>query len=99
MTGYMIHPGGKLAHDLRDRFDVGPDEAADLLEEPRSALSGVFRGERRLSPDLPLKIEAVFGANAEVLVQMQAEYDLWVAKHEPDVMWKVARLRRISARP
>lgn len=96
MTDYPEHPGNLIARKIVERYGVELDEAADLLEVAPIQLHSFFIGEQPVSPEFALKLAAVFDFNPDTLVRLQAEYDLWWARHEPDVAWRVARLARIG---
>ena len=74
MKKQNVHPG------IHVRQEVLPEgmtvtAAAKLLRIGRPALSRVLNGNASLSPRLAGSIEAAFGASAETLLRMQADYD------------------------
>lgn len=92
-TVYPDHPGPMLAQALRRRFGVEAERVAELLEVPNSEVVGLFSAARPVRPEMALKFEKVFGCSAIQLMFRQAEFDLIEAKTEPDVAWKLARLK------
>ena len=73
------HPG----EVLRDGWlpeDETISSLAQKLGVSRVALSRVLNGRAAISPELALKLEAVFGHSAESWLHMQADYDLWRIK-------------------
>jgi len=76
------HPGEVLREYLGDLTD-----AAEKLGISRMALSNILSGDTGISPGMALQLEAMLGTNAQMWVQMQANYDLWEARnkaHPPD---------------
>ena len=74
-SGIRAHPGGFL----RD-WVFGEDEplarVAERLRMSRQALSAVVNERAAVSPELALKVEAVFGVKADTLLRMQLNHDL-----------------------
>ena len=75
IQGVRAHPGGFL----RD-WVFGEKEpvarVAERLRMSRQALSAVLNERAAVSPELALKVEAVFGVKADTLLRMQLAYDL-----------------------
>jgi addiction module HigA family antidote len=69
-----VHPG----LFIKDRVlpaGLSVKDAAKLLGVGRPALSNLLNGKAALSPEMALRIEKVFGASQEELLQMQAKFD------------------------
>lgn len=49
--------------------------AARLLGVGRSALANMLRGRARLSPDMAVRLELVFGLGMETLMEMQIAFE------------------------
>jgi len=67
------HPG-LLVREVMDEAELTVGAAADKLGVSRSALTR-FLGGGGLSPEMALRLEAVFGATAETWLRMQANHD------------------------
>jgi antitoxin HigA-1 len=80
------HPGEVLREYLPE--DLGVTESAKRLGVTRQALSAVLNGRAGVSAEMALRLEAALGTSAEMWVEMQAGYDLWLARQQrqPKVM-------------
>jgi len=70
-TPESIHPG----LFIKDRVlpaGLSVTAAAKLLGVGRPALSNLLNGKAALSPEMALRVEKVFGASQDELLQMQA---------------------------
>ena len=80
------HPGEVLREYLPE--SLGVTESAKRLGVTRQALSAVLNGRAGVSAEMALRLEAALGTSAEMWVEMQAGYDLWLARQQrqPKVM-------------
>jgi antitoxin HigA-1 len=70
------HPGGYVRRNIIEPRNLTVMDAAGLLDVPRLALLDVVNEKSRLTPELALRIEAVFGVDMETLMEMQSAYDV-----------------------
>lgn len=73
-------PGRFAAMEIIEARGLGVAAAAAILGVRRAALSRVLHGNARLSAELVLRFEKAFDYPMEVLVRMQAGYDLRQAR-------------------
>jgi len=69
-----VHPG----YYIRDRIlpaGMPVKDAAERLGVGRPALSNLLNGNAALSPEMAARLEKVFGADAQKLLRLQAEFD------------------------
>ena len=80
------HPGAVLREYLPET--LGVTESAKRLGVTRQALSALLNGRAGVSAAMALRLEAALGTSAEMWVEMQAGYDLWLARQQrqPKVM-------------
>lgn len=80
------HPGEVLREYLPKT--PGVTESAKRLGVTRQALSAVLNGRAGVSAEMALRLEAALGTSAEIWVEIQAGYDLWLARQQrqPKVM-------------
>ena len=76
------HPGLILRMELTEGRGLTISKIADLLDTTRSNMSNVLNGRAAISPNMALRIEAVFGGSAEHLMRLQTAYDFQKAKEE-----------------
>ena len=81
-----VHPGEVLREYLPET--MGVTESAKRLGVTRQALSAVLNGRAGVSAEMALRLEAALGTSAEMWVEMQVGYDLWLARQQrqPKVM-------------
>jgi addiction module HigA family antidote len=79
------HPGEVLREFLGD---ITVTEAARRLHVTRVSLSRILNGANGISADMALRLEKALGTSAELWVNLQAQYDLWVASNrgQPEVV-------------
>ena len=69
------HPGGFIKSWILPD-DMSITKAAKLLGVSRQSLDALVNGRRSVTPEMALKLEAVFGGTARLFLAMQASYDL-----------------------
>jgi len=74
------HPGELMREILDDHLHCPVTEAARRMKLPTAALDAVLRGAEPVTADLALRFGRLTGGAAELYVQMQALYDLWIAR-------------------
>ena len=74
------HPGEVLREFLPEGLAV--TEAARRLGVTRQALSALLDGRAGVSAQMALRLEAALGTSAEMWLEMQAGYDLWLARKQ-----------------
>ena len=78
-----IHPGTHIRQsNLPAQLSV--KKAAEMLGVGRPALSNLLNGRAALSPDMAMRFEKAFGAEASALLEMQARYDEFEARADED---------------
>lgn len=70
----------KLKAALVDQRDLTVTALAPMLDITRPCLSNVLNGRAALSPDLAIRIEAVFGINAKKMLIAQLEEQIAEAR-------------------
>ena len=66
------HPGPHVRHNVIPE-GMTVTKAAELLGVGRPALSNFLNGKAALSPEMALRLERTFGANGNLLLDMQAQ--------------------------
>ena len=82
------HPGIFLNETVIKPLNISVTESAQRLGMSRSALSRVLNGKAGISPDLAIQLERAGQSKARFWVNLQANYDLWLASNRdhPDVI-------------
>lgn len=74
-----IHPGDLLADDIAE-IGVSISAFARALDVPQSRMAEIIAGKRAITADTALRLEAYFGAGAQMWLDLQAAYDLETAR-------------------
>lgn len=75
------HPGETLREDVLPELNVSVAALARRLGFARETLSRVMHGRAPVSPDLAVRLELAGIGKARVWLGVQADYDLWQARH------------------
>ena len=78
-VGPMPHPGGFIRSAVLEPLGLTISDAARKMDVDRPTLSRVIGGQHALSDDLALKLEALTGVSAELMIAMQHRH-AWPAK-------------------
>ena len=73
------HPGETLKEMVFEPLDLSVTEAAQRLALSLFSLSRALNGKAGISPDLALRLEKAGASTARFWINLQANYDLWVA--------------------
>ncbi len=76
-----VHPGRTLAAELAAR-GLTANALALRLRVPANRLSDIVRGQRAISPETALRLGRYFGTGGQFWMNLQAHYDLAVARVE-----------------
>lgn len=81
------HPGEILLGMYLKPMKVTITEAADALGVSRKHVSAILNGRVPVTPDMAIRLAAVFGTEAALWVNLQAQHDLWMVsqKKPPNV--------------
>lgn len=82
-TGGMlpaVHPGQILRDDFLDPLGLSAYALASALNIPRSRANDLARCRRAVSADTALRLARYFGTTPEFWINLQAHYDLDVAR-------------------
>lgn len=75
------HPGETLLEDVLPELGISIAELARRLGFARESLSRVLHGHTPISPDLAVRLELAGIGKARTWLGVQADYDLWQARH------------------
>ncbi len=70
------HPGTVVFEECIEPLHLSITGAASALGVTRNTLSELVNGKRGISPEMAVRLEAVFGGSAESWLVQQAQYDL-----------------------
>ena len=87
------HPGEIIKELCLKPLGLSVTEAAAGLGVSRKQLSSVVNGRASISPEMSVQLSMAFGTSAEVWLNHQLQYDLWLAKKQS----KGLRVARFAA--
>lgn len=79
---FAVHPGPFLKRHVLNERGVTASALADHLGVARPGLTNMLNGKRALTTALALKIERAIGYPANLLMQMQTNYELAHGREE-----------------
>ena len=75
------HPGAFIKATYLDPFGLSLRYLATHLKVAPSTVNRLINGESAISPEMAHRLSAALERTPESWLAMQAQYDLWTAKH------------------
>jgi len=76
------HPGEILRELYLKPMHVTITQAADALGVSRKHISAIVNGRVPVTPDMAMRLAAVFATEAQLWVNLQAQHDLWIVSQK-----------------
>jgi antitoxin HigA-1 len=77
-----IHPGEILLEDFLKPMEISINKLAREIDVPPGRISTIVNGKRSISADTALRLGVYFGVSPELWLNLQADYDLRVARRK-----------------
>ena len=77
----VANPASGAMRDTLAHYGLTNAEAARAMSIPRSRLTDIFAGRKRVSGDTAVRFERYLGMPAEALLRLQAKFDFYKAYH------------------
>jgi addiction module HigA family antidote len=90
------HPGLLIREELEER-EMTQAKLAEQIGISPSLLNEVINGKRAVNTELALLLEAALGIAAHIWLDLQADYNMHVAKSDTSFMNRLANIRRVAA--
>ncbi len=74
------HPGGILKRHYIEPLSLTISEIAKDLGVSRKAVSKIVNEKGSITPDMALRLSKAFNTTAELWLNLQAKYNLWIAE-------------------
>jgi antitoxin HigA-1 len=74
-----VHPGEILTHEFIEPLGITRYRVAKAMGVPQRRVDEICAGSRAITADTALRLERVFGLEAQVWLDLQARYDLKTA--------------------
>ncbi len=76
------HPGGILKRHYLEPLSLSIIEVADDLSVSRKTLSKIVNERGSITPDMALRLSKAFNTSAELWLNLQTNFYLWVASRK-----------------
>lgn len=76
------HPGEILEEEFLKPMEISHYKLAKDIRVPQTRISKIIKGERGITPDTALRLAQYFNMTAEFWMNLQANYDLKMARKE-----------------
>jgi addiction module HigA family antidote len=77
-----VHPGEVLARDFIEAMGITRYRVAKAMGVPQRRVDEICAGDRAVSADTALRLERVFGMEAQAWLNLQTRYDLEIASRD-----------------
>jgi addiction module HigA family antidote len=91
-----VHPGELLKDEL-DYRHLSQKKVAEQLGIPYTAFNEILNGKRPVTTDFALFMEAALGIPAYLLVGMQTDYNLQVARNDKKIIDRFNEIRKFAS--
>lgn len=88
------HPGELLNEELEIRM-ISKITFSDQLGVSHAVMKEILYGNRPMTCDIALLVEAAWGIDSELLVSMQGRYNLALARLNPDIGKQMKNVRKV----
>ena len=90
------HPGELVKEELEWR-GIKQKDFARKVSLSYSALNEVLNAKRPITTEFALLLEAALGINADLLVRMQTDYNMQVARRNSSLLERLNNIKKIAA--
>lgn len=90
------HPGSLIRDELEARGMTQAKLAQQIGVRP-SLLNEIVNGKRAVNTEMALLLEASLGIAAYIWLELQADYNMHVAKSDKSFLSRLAKIRQIAA--
>ena len=81
--GPPTHPGEMLLEEFLKPLGLTQVQLAERIEVTPQRINEIVKGKRGVTPDTALRLERVFGMEAQFWLNLQVAWDLYHAMHSP----------------
>ncbi|MBQ3204230.1 MAG: HigA family addiction module antidote protein [Alistipes sp.] len=91
-----IHPGEILKEELETR-GISQKQLSELMGIPYTMFNEILNCKRPLSTEMALMFEAALGINADMLCNMQSQYNMQSARQNATLSDRFKAIRKVCA--
>ena len=88
------HPGEMLLEEFLKPLGLSQTELAQRIGVSYPRVNELVHGKRAMTPDTALRLERLFGVEAQFWMNLQLAWDLYHAAHT-EVAKEIRRIRRL----
>jgi len=86
------HPGGILKRHYIESLSLTISEIANNIGVSRKTISKIVNEKGSITPDMALRLSKAFNTTPELWLNMQINYDLWVAEKKSEGFTRIKSL-------
>jgi antitoxin HigA-1 len=90
------HPGMMLREEFLKPLGMTQSALANLIGVPYRRVNELINGRRGMTPDTALRLERLFGMEAQFWLNLQLGWDLYQAQHSQAAQ-EIAQIQRLPA--
>ena len=90
------HPG-ELIKDELEAGNITQAKLAESIGVKPSLLNEIIKGKRGINTEMALLIEAALNIPADLLLNLQADYNMQITKSNDSFMKRLSAVRKIAA--
>ena len=94
--GPPTHPGEMLLEEFLKPLNITQTELATRIGVSYPRINELIHGKRGITLDTALRLEALFGMEAQFWLNLQLAWDLYHAQHSPAAK-QIRRIKRLPA--
>jgi antitoxin HigA-1 len=94
--GPPTHPGEMLQEEFLKPLTMTQTELARQLNVSYPRINELIHGKRGVTPDTALRLEQLFGMEAQFWLNLQLAWDLYHAVHSPAAQ-EIQKIKRLPA--
>ena len=95
-NGPPTHPGEMLLEEFLKPLGISQVELATKLAVSYVRINELIHGKRGITPDTALRLEQLFGMEAQFWLNLQLAWDLYQLIHSPAAK-RIRRIKRLPA--
>ena len=95
-NGPPTHPGEMLLEEFLKPLGMTQAELAEKIGVSYPRINEMVRGKRGVTPDTALRLEQLFGMEAQFWLNLQLAWDLYHAAHSRTAK-KIRKIKRLPA--
>jgi len=90
------HPGSLLKDELEYR-NISQSKFSKKMGLPNSAFNEILNGKRPITTDFALLMEAALNIPAHILIGLQTDYNLQIAKNDKKLLERLSEVRKLAS--